>query len=364
VLPGDIQGSFVGENLVLAIKGTTDSITIQNFRSTSYNPVQQVRFTGNATIWDRTQMITEGLRGTSGADKLIGTGGNDTFSGSAGNDTMLGNGGDDTYYFGRGEGTDVISQDYDTRTTRLETLTFKAGVLPSDIQGAFVGSDLVLTIKGTTDSIAIQNFRSASYNPVQQVRFTGSSTVWDRTQMITEGLRGTSGAESLIGTAGNDTFSGSAGNDTMLGNGGDDTYYFGRGEGKDLISQDYDTRVTRAETLIFKAGVLPTDVQASLSGSNLVLAIKGTVDAITVQNFKSASYNPVQQVRFANGTSWNQATLRSMVGLPASAATAMAANQLDQLVNAMASFAAPTAAVTFAPQDSLAQSRPIAVAVG
>ncbi|MGR6797859.1 calcium-binding protein [Sphaerotilus sulfidivorans] len=352
VLPTDIQASFVGKDLVLAIKGTSDSITIQDFKfgdtpANVWNPVQQVSFTGSTTVWNTTQMITEALRGTAGADSLVGTSLNDTFSGSAGNDTMVGGAGDDTYYFGRGEGKDIISSsNYDPRATRSEKLVFKAGVLPTDIQASFVGKDLVLAIKGTSDSITIQDFKFGDtpanvWNPVQQVSFTGSTTVWNTTQMVTEALRGTTGADSLVGTDLNDIFSGSAGNDTMLGNRGDDTYYFGRGEGKDLISQDYDTRATRAETLIFKSGVLPTDIQASLSGNNLVLAIKGTTDSVTIQNFKDSVWNPIQQVRFANGTTWNLATLRSKVGLSttASGASAAMSTQIDQLVSAMATMA-------------------------
>ena len=351
VLPTDIQASFVGNNLVLAIKGTSDSITIQDFKfgdtpANVWNPIQQVSFTGSTTVWNTTQMITEALRGTAGADSLVGTSLNDIFSGSTGNDTLVGGGGDDTYYFGRGEGKDIIASTYDTRATRSEKLVFKAGVLPTDIQASFVGKDLVLAIKGTSDSITIQDFKFGDtpanvWNPIQQVRFTGSTTVWNTTQMVTEALRGTAGADSLVGTSLNDIFSGSAGNDTMVGGGGDDTYYFGRGEGKDIIAQGYDTRATRAETLIFKTGVLPTDIQASLSGSNLVLAIKGTTDSVTIQNFSSSAWNPIQQVRFANGTTWNLATLRSKVGLPttASGTSAAMSTQVDQLVSAMATMA-------------------------
>ena len=284
--------------------------------------------------------------GTAGNDSLVGTTGADIFDGLGGNDTLVGGAGDDIYYFGRGGGKDIIASSYDSRATRSEKLVFKAGVLPTDIQASFVGADLVLAIKGTSDSITIQDFKFGDtpanvWNPVQQVSFTGSTTVWNTTQMVTEALRGTTGADSLVGTDLNDIFSGSAGNDTMLGNRGDDTYYFGRGEGKDLISQDYDTRATRAETLIFKSGVLPTDIQASLSGSNLVLAIKGTTDSVTIQNFSSSAWNPIQQVRFANGTTWNLATLRSKVGLSttASGASAAMSTQIDQLVSAMATMA-------------------------
>jgi Ca2+-binding RTX toxin-like protein len=376
VLPTDIHAYFVNNDLVLAIKGTTDSIAIQDFKysgtpSNAYNPVQQVRF-ANGTVWNTTQLVTEALRGATGADSLVGTNGNDTFAGSAGNDTLVGGGGDDTYFFGRNEAKDFIASSYDTRTTRMEILNIKAGVLPTDIEASFVGNHLVLAIKGTADSITVQDFKyggtpSNPYNPVQQVRFS-NGTVWNTAQLVTEALRGTTGADSLVGTNGNDTFSGSAGNDTLVGGGGDDTFYFGRTEGKDLIAQDYDSRITRAETLIFKSGVLPSDIQASLSGNDLVLSIRGTTDAVTVQGFRFAAYGSVQQVRFASGTTWNQSSLRTLVGLPPAAPPAAAAtaltSQIDQLVSAMASFTTPAATLTVAAHDPMAALRPMAIAVG
>lgn len=188
-------------------------------------------------------------------------------------------------------------------------------------------------------------------------------------------VTGTNAHNSLVGTSGNDLFDGLAGNDTLSGGAGDDTYLFGRGDGKDLIYRAYDGRATRQEILSFKAGVLPTDIQASFVGNNLVLAIKGTTDSITVQDFKylgspSNSYNPIQLVKFANGTSWDLAYLKRLTGLSAAApmaaggaTAALATSQVDQLISAMAGFAAPSAAVMSTAQDPLAQMRPIAIGV-
>lgn len=374
VLPTDIQASFVGNNLVLAIKGTTDSITIQDFKylgtpANGYNPIQLVKFS-NGTTWNTAQMTMAALTGTAAAEKLIGTDNNDQLNGFGGNDTLQGGGGDDTYLFGRGDGKDLISREFDSRATRQEILTFKAGVLPTDIQGSFVGNDLVLAIKGTTDSITIENFKylgspTNGYNPIQLVKFANGTT-WNATQMVTAALTGTSAADTLIGTNHNDRLDGLVGNDTLQGGGGDDTYLFGRGDGKDLISREFDSRTTRQEILSFKTGVLPADIQTSFVGNNLVLAIKGTTDSITIQDFKylgspSNGYNPIQLVKFANGTSWDLAYLKKLTGL--SAAAPLATAQVDQLVSAMASFAAPTAAVISTVRDPLAQTRPIAIAV-
>ena len=271
VLPSDLRGRFItigsGTALELAIAGTNDSIIIQDFYDDQnpynyYNPIQQVIF-NDGTVWGFTELITLGLQGTADNEVLIGTGWNDTFMNSAGNDTMNGQGGDDTYYFGRGDGQDFITYG-EYRSGRNETLRFKDGVLPSDLRGRFFnigyGTALELSIAGTTDSITIQDFYYDQnpynyYNPIQQVIFSDGTT-WGLTELTTLGLQGTTGDDSLTGTGGNDTFMNSAGNDTLNGQDGDDTYYFGRGDGQDLITYG-EYRSGRKETLRFKADVLP-----------------------------------------------------------------------------------------------------------
>ena len=337
VLPSDLRGRFIaigsGTALELSIAGTNDSIIIQDFYddqnpSNYYNPIQQAIFS-DGTVWGLTELTTLGLQGTSGDDALTGTSGNDTFMNSAGNDTLNGQSGDDTYYFGRGDGQDFITYG-EYRSGRSETLIFKDGVLPSDLRGRFIaigsGTALELSIAGTNDSIIIQDFYDDQnpynyYNPIQQVVFSDGTT-WGLTELTTLGLQGTDGDDSLTGTGGNDTFMNSAGNDTLNGQDGDDTYYFGRGDGQDLITYG-EYRSGRNETLRFKAGVLPSDLQARFVGNALELSIAGTTDSITIQYFYSDqnpynSNNPIQQVIFSDGTTWGLTELTT-IGLQGTA---------------------------------------------
>ena len=99
------------------------------------------------------------------------------------------------------------------------------------------------------------------------------------------------------------------------GGDGNNTYLFGKGDGTDVIQYRYDgTAYTgdqfgKLNTLQFKAGVSVANVTTSRTGDNLIFKILG-LDSVTVQRFFSNnnpknSDNPIQQVKFADGTTWN-----------------------------------------------------------
>ncbi|SMB25561.1 RTX family calcium-binding cytotoxins and bacteriocins (fragment) [Sterolibacterium denitrificans] len=290
------------------------------------------------------------LFGGEGADTLDGGDGNDILDGGAGNDSLNGGSGNNTYLFGKGDGQDTVELYYNTTAGRLNVLQFKAGVLPDEVTMARSDADLILRVAGTTDRITVRYFFSSdnpasAYNPVQQVRFD-DGTSWDieaikaRLFAGTDGhdtLRGTVGNDLIYGGLGNDTLNGAAGNDQLFGgegadtlDGGDgndildggagndslnggsgnNTYLFGKGDGQDTVELYYNTTAGRLNVLQFKAGVLPDEVTMARSDADLILRVAGTTDRITVRYFFSSdnpasAYNPVQQVRFDDGTSWD-----------------------------------------------------------
>jgi Ca2+-binding RTX toxin-like protein len=116
------------------------------------------------------------------------------------------------------------------------------------------------------------------------------------------------GADTLLGESGNDTLDGGAGNDTLDGGLGNNTYVFGKGDGQDLLLNVYDPAVGKLNTLQFKAGVFESGAES------LELSIAGTTDKITALHFfysdnPANSVNPLQQVKFADGTVWNTAAI-------------------------------------------------------
>ena len=122
---------------------------------------------------------------------------------------------------------------------------------------------------------------------------------------VTTMLHGGDGDDAMYGGTGDDTLDGGAGSDTYNDNSGNNTYLLGRESGQDTLTNNYDTTAERLNTIQLAADVLAGDVTVSQTGLNLVVAINGTTDQLTVTKF---FYNPgyeVQQIRFADGTIWD-----------------------------------------------------------
>ena len=305
------------------------------------------------------------LLGRAGNDQLNGENGADALDGGAGNDTLDGGRGNNAYLFGKGDGQDIVNGVHDTTAGKLSTLQFKSGVLPSEVVAKRLYDSgyesLELSIAGTTDKITLRYFFSGNdpanaYNPVQQVKFA-DGTLWNTATILSKLFAGTAAADNITGTNaadvingqagadtiyggdGNDTINGGAdadalygengadaldggaGNDTLDGGRGNNAYLFGKGDGQDIVNGVHDTTAGKLSTLQFKSGVLPSEVvlrQVSdgwFSGNaGLEVSIAGTTDKVTISGFfvnsnAASEYNPVQQFRFADGTTWNLATI-------------------------------------------------------
>ncbi|WP_265706615.1 beta strand repeat-containing protein [Verminephrobacter aporrectodeae] len=421
VAPSEIVATRSGSNLVLSIVGTTDKVSISDFfysdnPANAWNPVQQIRF-ANGTTWDINGIKSQVFAGTAAADYINGTtaddtisgqagadtidgrdgndtlyggadndtlsGGNgaDTLDGGAGNDVLRGDAGNDTYLFGKGDGQDTIGSDNDRTAGKLNVLRFKAGVAPSEIVVARSGADLVLSIAGTTDKVTISSFfyndnPATDDNPIQQVRFADGTT-WDINALKSKVFAGTAAADNIVGTTANDTITGQAGadtidgrdgndtlyggadndilsggngadtldggtgNDTLSGDAGNDTYLFGKGDGQDTIRSDYDHAADKLNVLQFKAGVAPSEIVATRSGSNLVLSIVGTTDKVSISDFfysddPANAWNPIQQIRFANGTTWDINGIKSQVFAGTAAADYINGTTADDTISGQA----------------------------
>ena len=251
------------------------------------------------------------LNGGAGNDRLDGGNGTDTLDGGTGNDYLSGGTGNDTYLFGKGDGQDTISNDYDTAAGKLNVLQFKAGVVPSEILVSRSGSDLLLSIANTTDKVTIGGFFYAdnpanSYNPIQQVRFSDGTT-WDTTtlQALMAGnmINGTTGSDVLTGTANpdrllgldaNDTLKGGAGHDWLDGGAGNDSMAGGSGNDVYVVDSTFDVVTELANE---GNDTVRTSVNWTLGDNleNLVLtgalALNGTGNAGNNRLFGNAAEN-------------------------------------------------------------------------
>ncbi len=242
---------------------------------------------------------------------LVGNDADNYFNPKAGNDTMLGNGGNDTFdmstggtgnngtrFIDGGAGIDFV--DYDTYARSAVVADLAAG---TGVGGGNGGS-------GSASITGIERFSGASYDD----RITGSSA-----------------AEELMGRAGNDTLDGAGGNDTLIGGSGNDTYRLGRGYASDLI-QENDSTAGNRDVAQFLNDIARDQVWFQQSGNDLVASVIGTPDRFTVQNWYLGSQYRVEEFKASDGST-------------------LLAGQVQNLVNAMASFSPPAAGQTTLPQD-------------
>jgi Ca2+-binding RTX toxin-like protein len=352
IAPGDVILGRDGPDMVITFKDSTDKITVSAFLINGalhavYSPMQQIRF-DDGTTWDAATILawliapTEGndtIIGTSGADlingyggddELVGGDGNDTIDGGNGNDSVQGGGGDDTLLFGKGDGQDVSGVYYGGG---IEVLQFKQGVMPGDVLLELTPyNTLIAKIKGSADQVTIEQFTDTDINTFRQVRFA-DGTAWDLAKIESLLYGGSAGADSvygndsantlsglegddfLSGAGGNDTIDGGLGNDTIDGGRGSDTFLFGRGDGSDTLTYTLQDDVKgKVDVLQFKAGIAPADIALATSFNTLIIKINGGTDQILVEKFRSVfPENPLQEIRFADGTVWDLAKMESVL---------------------------------------------------
>ena len=122
-----------------------------------------------------------------------------------------------------------------------------------------------------------------------------------------------------MGNAGRNLLAGNAGSDLLIGGGGDDSFLFGKGDGQDIIVSQPSEHPLRPNCLLqFKPGVLPGEIVASQYGKDLILAIRGTQDRITISSFYSMMDEGLDMaIRFHDGTTWYVNDIKYRVGYDA-----------------------------------------------
>jgi len=114
------------------------------------------------------------------------------------------------------------------------------------------------------------------------------------------------GNDTVRAGAGNDTIDGGNGNDTLYGEAGSDTYIFRRGDGHDVII-DNDSTAGNVDTIWFGNNISPEEIIVNQSGNDLILKLKDTMDAITVQGYYqsySTAYR-IERIKFIDGAVWH-----------------------------------------------------------
>ncbi len=301
--------------------------------------LENLTLTGTAAINGAGNGLNNILIGNSANNTLNGGAGNDRLDGGLGSDTMVGGTGNDTYVVN--QVGDVVSETAGQGTDTVESsITFTLG---SNVESlVLTGTANINGIGGSANNILVGNSGNntlsggsgddaADGGPGNDALSGGSGN-----DVLVGGdgvdtLDGGSGDDQLLGGAGNDTmtggsggdqFVGGSGNDLMTGGSGNDIYQFSRGDGQDTIS-DSDPFVGNQDRAIFGATINPLDLAISRQANDLRLAIHGSTDRITLQNWYLGTNNQIETIEAGNGQ-----TLLS--------------SQVDQLIQAMAQFTQQT----------------------
>jgi Ca2+-binding RTX toxin-like protein len=104
------------------------------------------------------------IYGNAGNNVLTDGGGNDTFAGLQGNDTITGGSGNTTYEYARGDGADLV-----TDTGGSDALNFDTSVSHTQLWFSQSGSNLLISVVGTSDSITVVNWFSGVANHVETI---------------------------------------------------------------------------------------------------------------------------------------------------------------------------------------------------
>lgn len=316
ILPGAIELSRsgdgpMGEDLVLALRGTADRITITDYflQGASAQP-RQIAF-ADGTVWNAAaidqrlysqeyQTFTgsdgnDSLWGSWTSDLIIGGAGHDTLAGGGGGNVLLGGDGMDVLIgghegdtfdggaeadrieflgtnnvvlFGRQSGADTIVT-YDTQARAM--VVFDADIKPSDVAFKVYndgnGSQLTIEIGGAQAILFVPEFMDRWSGQISQsvsLRFADGTT-WDSAAIARKLFTGDEMNNSILGSAGADVLDGKGGNDMLHAREGDDTLYGGEGDdlldagaGDDLLDggkgNDYLHGEGGNDTYVFRSG--------------------------------------------------------------------------------------------------------------
>ncbi len=293
------------------------------------------------------------LTGADGMDVLYGGSGEDILDGGTGEDLLYGGVGNDVYHFSRKWGDDFIF-DEDSTTGNVDAVRFDETVSPADIELIRDFRNLFLAVKGTPDLMTISSWFESDAYKIEQVDFA-DGTQWDVAEILarisvtaaSEGnderyglesgetlegmggddgiyglggndtLSGNTGDDVLLGGVGNDVLDGGAGNDWLEGNSGNDVlaggegsdlYFFGLGDGQDLISDTASDNASAIDAIELSDNITMDKLKLQQIGTDLVL-FAGTSDRLTVSAYYVAGANPIDELHFANGTVWNRAAI-------------------------------------------------------
>lgn len=272
---------------------------------------------GHDGIWG--SAYDDQLLGGEGDDLIYGNGGNDVLVGGKGNDWLIAEGVNDTVVFQAGDGNDTISRGGLKPAEGTSVLRFGSGINPDDLIVRRDYHSLVLSW-GQEDSVRLFNMWNRP-DVLARVTFANGQVITaeelfqraqahgsERADYIdgaddrVNRMWGHGGDDRLSGGSLNDSFTGGSGNDWLIGGEGSDVYYFGRGDGRDWISE-VDRQSDDVDVLMLGAGIRASDLRFEREGVHLHIHFAGGEEQVTVGNWFDTFIkgSRLEEIRFAEG---------------------------------------------------------------
>ena len=287
---------------------------------------------------------------------LTGNTGNNTLNGGLGADTLRGGVGNDSYIVenvgdaiteNAGQGTDTArSSITDVLAANAENLTLTGtaaiNATGNALDNVLTGNAAVNQLTGGTgddtyvigsidtvvenvgagiDEIQIGSTEVLGAN-LENLTLTGTVAIDGTGNTVNNNLTGNVAANTLTGAAGNDTLDGAAGNDLLQGGVGSDTYQFTTGWGADTVAEN-DATAGNTDQLAFGSDIGSDDLVFERSGNNLEISRVGTTDVVNLRDWYVSATNQTEQIGVSDGSM-------------------LVNTQVDQLIQAMATFTADT----------------------
>jgi len=292
--------------------------------------VENLVLTGTTAINGTGNALDNVLTGNSAANVLTGGAGNDTY--------VVGTG--DTVTEAASAGIDTVQSSITwTLGVNLENLTLTGTTAingtGNTLDNVLIGNSgaNVLTggagndtyVVGTGDSV-VENASAGTDTVQSAITWTLGANLENLTLLGSSVINGT-------GNTSDNVLAGNTAANTLTGLGGNDTYLYSRGGSQDTVIDNAGT----ADSLLFGATINPLDLVLTRQANDLRLAIHGSTDQVTIQNWYGGATNQTETIQAGNG----QALLNT---------------QVEQLIQAMATFSQQTGltwdqAIDQRPQD-------------
>ncbi|TLU70679.1 beta strand repeat-containing protein, partial [Lichenicoccus roseus] len=302
-----VFGQNAQGNETVAIDNTGDEVTFTNVSS---NPLIDVDFDG---------AIYTAFVGASGNDRLYGSNSADVFDGRGGSDYEQGYGGGDIFIYNAGYGQLEINEN----GSGLNVLQVGGGITAAGVQVSDDNNGNVFLTDGVSgDRIQLDGELYGVGSGVEQVQFA-DGTVLSQSQLLAMATTGSSAGESLYGTGGAELFDSKGLATYERGNGGGDIFLYNAGYGQLEINENG----SGLNLLQVGGGITAAGVQVSDDRNGNVFLTDGVGgDRIQLDGELYGVGSGVEQVQFADGTTWTQAQLVTMATTGTSAGQGLYGN--------------------------------------